>query len=152
MFPRVVLGEWQEGGGPLKWHVPFFKFLLGGSNAENWGDYRKKNFFINSVELSTWDGLMETVKYIWVNILYHAWLDFLTNLQKFITFVYTWSTSEEYKILDAVVPDRLLAFNTSASSYQIEEYKNSSLVVILHCLNSFQHYNYVAFSLFICTA
>ena len=26
------------------------------------------------------------------------------------------------------------------------------MVVILHCLNSIQHYNYVAFSLFICTA
>ena len=95
---------------------------------------------------------MKTVKYIWVNILYHAWLDFLTNLQKFTTFVYTWSTSKEYKILDAVVPVGLLAVNTNASSYQIEEYKNSSLVVILHCLNSFQHYNYVAFSQFICTA
>ena len=23
-------------------------FLLGGSNAENWGDHRKKNFFINN--------------------------------------------------------------------------------------------------------
>ena len=29
----------------------------------------------------------------------------------------------------------------------MEEYKNSSLVVILHCLNSFQHTNYVAFLL-----
>ena len=40
-------------------------FLLGGSNAEKWGDNRKKNFFINnSVGLSLCDGLIETVKYI----------------------------------------------------------------------------------------
>ena len=30
---------------------------------------------------------------------------------------------------------------------QMEEHKDSGLVVILHCLNSFQHKNYVAFSL-----
>ena len=64
----------------------------------------------------------------------------------------SWSTSEEYKILEAVVPNELLVVNPNAGPYQIEKYKNSSLVVILHCLNSFQHYNYVAFSLFICTA
>ena len=47
----------------------FGRFLLGGLNPENWGDHRK-NFFINSVELSMCDGPIETVKYIWVNILY----------------------------------------------------------------------------------
>ena len=44
----------------------------------------------------------------------------------------------------------MLAVNANAGSHQIEQYNNLSLVVILHCLNSFQHYNYVAFSLFIC--
>ena len=34
------------------------------------GHHRKKNFFINSVELFMCDGPIETVKYIWVNILY----------------------------------------------------------------------------------
>ena len=48
--------------------------------------------------------------------------------------------------------DQLLAANAVAGSYQMEEYKNSGLAVILHCLNNFQHDNYVAFSLFICTA
>ena len=33
-------------------------------------DHRKKNFFKNSVELFMCDGPIETVKYIWVNILY----------------------------------------------------------------------------------
>ena len=47
----------------------FGRFLLGGLNPENWGDHRK-NFFINSVELSMCDGPIETVKYILVNILY----------------------------------------------------------------------------------
>ena len=37
---------------------------MGGSNAENWGDHQKRNFFINSVELSMCDGPIETVKYI----------------------------------------------------------------------------------------
>ena len=41
----------------------FGRFLLGGLNPENWGDHRK-NFFINSVELSMCDGPIETVKYI----------------------------------------------------------------------------------------
>ena len=85
------------------------------------------------------DGLIETDK------------DFLTKPQKFTSFVDSCSTSEEYKILDTVVPDELLGVNTIAGSYQIEEYKSSSLVVILHCLNSFQHCDCVAFSLFLCT-
>ena len=38
------------------------------SNAEKWGEHRKKNFFINnSVGLSKCDSPIETVKYIWVN-------------------------------------------------------------------------------------
>ena len=57
----------------------FGGFLLGGSNAENWGDHRKKNFFINSVELSMCDGPIETVKYIWVNVLYMLDWIFLQN-------------------------------------------------------------------------
>ena len=33
----------------MKWHVPVWEgFLFGGSNAEKWGDYRRKNFFINN--------------------------------------------------------------------------------------------------------
>ena len=47
----------------------------------------------------------------------HAWLDFLTKLQKFTCFAYSWSTSGEYKILDAVVSDELLAANANAGSY-----------------------------------
>ena len=47
----------------------FGGFLLGGSNAEKWGDHRKKNFFINNfVGLSICDGPIETVKYIRVKI------------------------------------------------------------------------------------
>ena len=44
-------------------------FLLGGSNAKKWSDHRKNNFLKNnSVGLSMYDGPIETVKYIWVNI------------------------------------------------------------------------------------
>ena len=40
-----------------------------GPKAEELGDHRKKNFFINnSMELSMCDGPIETVKYILVNI------------------------------------------------------------------------------------
>ena len=56
--------------------------------------------------------------------LMHAWLDFVPKLQKYTSFGYSWSTSEECKILDAVVPGRLLAANASAVAYQMEEYKN----------------------------
>ena len=73
-------------------------------------------------------------------------LDFVTKLQKYTFFAYSWSTSKECKVLDAVVPDQLLAANTDAVAYQMEEHKNSGLVVILHCLSSFQHNHYVAFS------
>ena len=50
------------------------------------------------------------------------------------------------------MPNKLLAVTSNAGTYQIEEHKNSSLVVILLCLNSFQHNNYVTLSLFIHTA
>ena len=44
------------------------------------------------------------------------------------------------------MPVHLLAANADFVVYQIKEYKNSSLVVILHCLNIFKPNNYVAFS------
>ena len=50
------------------------------------------------------------------------------------------------------MPNKLLAVTSNAGTYQIEEHKNSSLVVILLSLNSFQHNNYVTLSLFIHTA
>ena len=43
--------------------------------------------------------------------------------------------------------DQLLETNTIAIAYHMEEYRNSGLVVILHCLNSFQHKNYVIYVL-----
>ena len=45
------------------------------------------------------------------------------------------------------MPDQLLAAKANVTDYQMEEYENSDLVVILLCLNSFQHKNYMAFSL-----
>ena len=63
----------------------FGRFLLGGSDAEQWSDDRKKNFFINdSVGLSMCDGSIETVR-----------LDFVAKLQKYTSFAYSWSTSHE---------------------------------------------------------
>ena len=41
------------------------------------------------------------------------------------------------KSLDAVVPSQLFAANADAVAYQMEEYKNSGFIVILHCLKSF---------------
>ena len=68
----------------------------------------------------------------------HAWLDFETKLQKYTSFAYSWSTSAgPRKNLDAVVPDQFLAAISDTVAYQMEEYKNSGLVAILHCLNSF---------------
>ena len=45
------------------------------------------------------------------------------------------------------MPDQLLVANVDPVAYQMEGYKNSGLVVILQCLNSFQHNKYVTFSL-----
>ena len=45
------------------------------------------------------------------------------------------------------MPDQLLSANVDVIAYQMEEHKDSGLVVILHCLSSFQHKNYVGFSL-----
>ena len=135
----------QEVGGPLKWHVPVWEgFLLGGSNAKKWGGSRKKNFFIsNYVGLSMCDGPIETVKYIWVN----TWciLDWILpqDCRNTLPLHRTDQLREECKNLDAIVPDQLLA----ALAHQVEEFKNSNLVVILHCFSSYQHNNYVAFSL-----
>ena len=79
--------------------------------------------------------------------LIHAWLDFFIKLQKYTSFVYSRSTSEECKNLDAVLPNQLLVVRTDAVVYQMEEYKNLGLIVILYFLNSFQHNNHVAFLL-----
>ena len=83
------------------------------------------------------DGPIDTVKYIWVNISYMLDWIFLQNCRNSFPLHNNWSTSGEYKILEAAVSDELLVVNANAGSYQIEEHKNSSLVVILHCLNSF---------------
>ena len=69
------------------------------------------------------------------------------GVEGWFQFVEKMGLSKECKNLDAVVPNELLAANADAVAYQMEEYKNSDLVVILHCLNSFQHNNYVGFSL-----
>ena len=121
-------------------------FLLGGSNAAKCGDHRKKNFFVNnSVEAlillkESHQGL-ETACTFWGRGIPENCRNTLPLL------AYSWLTSEECKILDAVVPDQLLAAHADTVAYQIEEYKISGLVVILHCLNGFQHNSYVAFSL-----
>ena len=64
----------------------------------------------------------------------HASLNFVTKLQKYTFFAHSWSTNDECKNLDSVVLDQLLAPNADAVAYQMEEYKNSGLAVILHCL------------------
>ena len=75
----------------------------------------------------------------------HAWLDFITKLQKYTSFAFSWSPNDEGKNLDAAVPDQVLATNPEAVAYQMEKDKISGLVVILHCLNSFQHIKYAHF-------
>ena len=79
----------------------------------------------------------------------YAWLDFVTKLQKYTSFAYSWLNSIYSKNLDAIVPDQLLAAiaDTDAVAYQIEKYKKFRFGCDLHCLNSFQHNNYVALSL-----
>ena len=43
-------------------------------------------------------------------------------------------------------PTNCLQPTPKSFACQMKDYKNSGLVVILHCLNSFQHNNYVVFS------
>ena len=54
--------------GNFCWEIQMWRIGCGGKGGG--GDHRKKNFFINSVELSMCGGPIETVKYILVNILY----------------------------------------------------------------------------------
>ena len=148
VLPRVVLGNEEEGCELLKWHVhvlgTFERF-----NQKKKIDYWKKNFFINnSVGLLMCNSLIETIKYFWVNIwCIFDWIFSQNCRNKFPFFACSCSTSEEYKVLDSAVPNELLAANANASSYQIKEYKNSSLDVILHCFNTTTtwhfHYFYV---------
>ena len=42
------VGEGESMGGPWNWIYVFGGLLLGGSNAEKWGDHKKKKFFINN--------------------------------------------------------------------------------------------------------
>ena len=79
----------------------------------------------------------------------HAWLDLSQNYRNTL---HLHTVDQIARTVDTVMPDHLLSANANAGSYQMEEYENSGLVVILHCLNSFLHSNYVVFSLFICTA
>ena len=61
---RTSFGGWREGGGPFTWYVPVWgDFCLEVQMLKNeWGDHRKKNFFINnSMGLSMCDGPIETV-------------------------------------------------------------------------------------------
>ena len=115
----------------------FKGFWLGCSNAEKWCDHGRNNFFKNnSVKLSMTDGLTETVKYIWVNIWCMLDWIFSQNCRNSLPLHTSDQLSEECKILDAVVPNELLTANANTGSYQIEEYKNSTLVLILHCLKT----------------
>ena len=52
----------------------------------------------------------------------NAWLDFVTKLQKYTSFALSWSTSEECRNLDIVVPNQMLAENVDAVDYKIEEF------------------------------
>ena len=154
MFFQSCFGGWREGGGPLKRHVPIQRDFCWEVQILKIGvgDHRKKNFFIISVELSMCDGLIETVKYIWVNILYMLDWILSRNCRNSLHFQKAGQLTRSAKSQTLLCPTELLAVNPNACSYKIEEYKNLSLVVTLHCLNSFQHSNYAAISLFICTA
>ena len=67
VFPRIVLGDGGMVVGPWNDMYLFEAFLLRGSNVKNWSDHQKEEFLR---KFCGTDGLIETVKYIWVNILY----------------------------------------------------------------------------------
>ena len=92
------------------------------------------------------DGLIETVKYIWVNILYMLDWILSRNCRNSLHFRKAGQLTRSAKSQTLLCPTELLAVNPNAGSYKIEEYKNLSLAVTLHC---FQHSNYATFSLFI---
>ena len=77
--------------------------------------------------LSMCDGPKETVKYIRVNMWCMLDWIFSQNCRNSLPL----HTADQ--LAGSTKPDELLAANASASSNQIEEYKQS-LVVILHCL------------------
>ena len=63
--------------------------------------------------------------------LIHAWVGFVTNLQKYTSFPNSWSNSKEYKNLDAVVHDQLLAANANTIAFR---WKNIILVWLWFCI------------------
>ena len=108
------------------------------SNAENWGNHRKNNFFIHSVELSMCDGPIETARYIWVNILYMLDWIFSQNCRNSLPLHTAVQLARSTKSSKLSYLTKCLQSTPSSVFYQIEEYKNISLVTILHCLNSFK--------------
>ena len=76
--------------------VKFGEMLFEGATENLRGQWKSHG------NLQFW-GLMET---FWIHLgeyFVHAWLDFVTKLQKHTPLAYSWSTSEEYKKLDAVL-------------------------------------------------
>ena len=83
MLRKLIINDWvhvssgivlEDRGRMVKWHVPVsgdFCWEVGW-NVEKWGDHRierRISLYLNvSVGLSMCDCLIETVKYIWVNI------------------------------------------------------------------------------------
>ena len=119
--PALVSGNWGLWWAVWMACTCFGQFLLEGLNAEKWCHYPKKNFFINkSVGLSTCDSPIETVKYLMINEnfgwIFDACLIVFCHKTADIHFffAYSWSTSEDSKNLDAVMPEQLLAASANA--------------------------------------
>ena len=118
-----------------------------------WPSHRKKKFFVNnSVNLSMRYCPIETVKYIWVNI----WciLDWILS-QNCRNTLPLHATVEQLGVeklktllclTNSLQPTLTLLLTRWEYKKRVnKKYKKSSLAVTLHCLNSFQHKNYVVF-------
>ena len=146
--PGLVLGHRERVVGHWNGMYLFGGIFIGRFKCGRMGwPFKEQFLYNNSVGLSMCHGLIETVKYIWVNIWFILGWILSKKLQKYTSSTYSWLTSEDYKNIDADAPYQFVVANADSITYQMEEYKNPGLAVILHCLNSFQYTNYVAFSL-----
>ena len=111
-----------------------------------WGNLLKSSRIRFSRVLFICNGPIETVNTCgWI---FDAWLiGFCHKTAKIHFFCTVDQLSKKCRNVRAALPNQLLPANADAISHQMEEYKNSGLVVILHCMNNFQHNNYVVFSL-----
>ena len=141
--PGLVLGNGERLED--RWNGTYWLrgIFVGRFKCGKMGAHRKKNLFINN-SVGTLILLKEGHQGL---LKLHVHLGRFQCGEKNGAISKKRSEAERYSVRRLFRTYWNLVYLLGAVGYQVDEYKNSGLVVILHCLNSFQHNNYVAFSL-----